>query len=687
MAAGHQIYTGTFEALEIQWEATIAELQRCDPLAEVAVLAGSNILSAYLRRRSAENGRPAANTRFYNFTDLLRHITDAQVSRPDAHRPDAHGNIRAKLPFLGAAVILENLLENRAGLPKSYAPLAAYKGFRDALLETFRDLRDADITPDDLDGAVTGARWAADRRERLESLAGLYRRYRKDVCRFRDTDDDFRAAIEKLSQRPECEDSSPLLVYGVYDATWQQSRLLDALSRTRRMIYFIPFVDATVSEFARPFLDARASNLGAAPRHLSQPAKNNSLGRLAERNFGFSRASARDAALSADGSFALVSAPGESHVAVEVVREIIRAARDGVISSFSEAAVILRRPESDIPILSEALRLRKIPYYIHGGEKFSGRPLCKAILALSGLETADFSREAILSAVEFIGAALPPPTEAESKTKAEKWDVENWRTFTGEAEALTGVRAWDAATRGILRREAGTARRLEQTQTAAPDELESAHERTAAARLLRQDWRKLHAVAAGWPVHASFAEWYRLLRRRFGKILKTSPDWPYLESALDKIADLETLAMDMGTHGVPPACSESYGPHARVSGEVGSFKIAPVSAAKIRLLLDEAVQSVAYPIGRFARSGVNLLGVSAARGLRFPLVVIPGLDEGRFPSRLRQDPLLPDAERRRLGRLPLRGARADEEKLLFDMASRSASRRLVLATSRLDESA
>ena len=280
----HRIYTGAFETLESGWKETIAGLQRNDPLAEVSVLVGSNVLATYLRRRLAEDGRPAANIRFYNFPGLVEYIACAPVSRPE----------KPRLPSLGAVVLLESLLEDRANLPRAYEPLACYKGFRDALLGTFRDLRDADIAPEDLDGVIAAGRRAADRREQLESFAYLYRRYRETVGRFRDSDDDFRAAMEKLSRKPEGEDFPALLVYGVYDATGQQIRLLDALGRTRPMIYFIPFVDAAVSEFARPFLNTRASNLGVEPEHLSPPAKTDSLGRLAERNFGFSREPIRE---------------------------------------------------------------------------------------------------------------------------------------------------------------------------------------------------------------------------------------------------------------------------------------------------------------------------------------------------------------------------------------------------------
>jgi len=647
-----QIYTGTFEALEIKWKDTVAGLQRDDPLAHVSVLAGSNILATYLKRKTAENGYSAANIRFFSFPDLLRHITDAPVNTSDG------GLDRQELPSLGAVVLLESLLDDRGNLPKAYEPLSAYKGFRNALLGTFRDLRDADISADNLDKALASGRRAADRREQLESFAYLYRRYRELTCLFRDTDDDFRAAVEILSQSPEVEDAPPLLVYGVYDTTGLQTRLLDALAYTRPMIYFIPFVNSAVSEFVRPFLNSRAANLGVAPEHLSPPEREDSLGCLAERNFGLSREPIRRGKLKADGSFALVSAPGESRVAVEVVREILRAARDGIISGFHEAAVILRRPETDVPVLSEALRLRKLPYYIHGGEKFTSRPICRAVQALNGLEAADFSRRAILDTVEFIGASLP-------ETEAEKWDIENWRNSTREAESLMGVHAWNAVTRNILRRAAETVRRLEQTPETAPEKLTAARKGLDGARQLRQNWRILKTIAIDRPDNASFAEWAKFFRRRFGKILKTSPDWPHVESALGEIAKLETLAQS----------------------DYGNTRYKICSAEKIRSLLNEAVQSLAYPAGRFMRGGVNILGVSAARGLRFPLVVVPGLDEGSFPSRLRQDPLLPDAERRRLGNMPLRGARAEEEKLLFDMAARSASKRLVLVTSRLDESA
>jgi len=58
-------------------------------------------------------------------------------------------------------------------------------------------------------------------------------------------------------------------------------------------------------------------------------------------------------------------------MAIEVIREVLRAAREGVIAGFYEAAC-LRRPEEQAPALGEAFRLRGIPYFLQGGSAFDG---------------------------------------------------------------------------------------------------------------------------------------------------------------------------------------------------------------------------------------------------------------------------------------------------------------------------
>jgi RecB family exonuclease len=88
-----------------------------------------------------------------------------------------------------------------------------------------------------------------------------------------------------------------------------------------------------------------------------------------------------------------------------------------------------------------------------------------------------------------------------------------------------------------------------------------------------------------------------------------------------------------------------------------------------------------------------VLNVMSARGLRFPVVVVPGLVEREFPLRRRQDPVLLDSQRARLNEaqgddplraLPIRSAGIDEERLLFRLAAEAAADTLVVSFPRLD---
>jgi ATP-dependent helicase/nuclease subunit B len=645
---GHQVYTGTFAALELKWMELVSALQTADPLVEVNVLVGSNILASYLKRRLAERGSTVANLHFHTFLDLANRLAGGQ-----------HTDSKRRLPRLGASVVLDHVLAS--SVPAVYALLSGYSGFSEALLETFRDLRDAGIEAHALDQAIQRGEYPPDRREHLLGLADLYRRFRGQVTLFHDVDDDFRAAIHKASNG-----SLPglrqLLVYGIYDATGQQSHLLSALKNSSEMIYFIPFVDEAVSGFAGPFLQARIAELQVKHVHLNREQPGNSLGRLAARGFGFIRRQdpKTGKSLQPDSSFALVSAPGESRAAIEIVREIFRAVQDGTIKGFHEAAVIMRQPESDIPILAEMFRLRGVPHFIHGGSRLSERPLSKAVLALSNLESNSCDRGSVLSAMDLVSASLPADEQSD-------WDVQDWRALTNDPRFLSGLQSWDEATEAVVKKAFGDLGRAESEapELIADDEdrrgagsIEEAKRRLDSAKSLRKGWNILRQAASGWPQSLSWGEWARFLELRLEPILGRSEDWHRFSIVLDELALLDGV------------------------GEAGS---SPISLDTLKTALVKSIASLSYPAGRFQRSGVNLLSTSAARGLRFPLVIIPGLDEGRFPSKLRQDPLLLDSERRLLGNLPLKSKRIDEEKLLFDMAARSAEKRLVLMTSRLDE--
>ncbi|MEJ2247297.1 MAG: exodeoxyribonuclease V subunit gamma [Acidobacteriota bacterium] len=646
---GHCIYTGSFAALEKRWIDLVSELQREDPLLEINVLVGSNILATYLKRRFAGTGSALANVRFHTFLDLARRVSGG--AHPAQNKP--------RIPHLGTSIILEEILAD--GTPGVFAPLSASPGFRDALLETFRDLRDADITPERLDRALESDREMKNRRRHLAALADLYRRYREKVYAFQDVDDDFRAAISFCSRAAQRQGIRQILVYGVYDVTGQQANFLSALKDGVEMTYFIPYVDPAVSGFTQSFLQACTRDLGVEQVPLTESRRNTELDRLAARGFGLIPAPEsrdRNQALFSDGSYALVSVPGESRAAVEVVREIVRALRDGTIGGFNEAAVILRQPETDIPVLGEMFRLRGIPYFMHGGASYAERLLSRAVAAIMDLVSNAFSRESILTAMELVAASQPDRS-------ASSWDVQSWRVLLNDSRFLGGIRCWDTGIDAVVEESGKRFQKAEKRNDAIGEDEDEEHDALSAAsaaklvetaRSLQNGWRNFRQAVTDWPQALSWREWADFLSRRLEPLLSASEDWHSFSDVLDKIANLQGLG------------------HRSVSLDT------------MKNTLFQSIESLAHPVGRFQQSGVNILSTTAARGLRFPLVIIPDLDEGRFPAKLRQDPLLLDAERRCLENLPLKKKRLDEERLLFDMSARSAEKRLVLMTSRLEES-
>ncbi len=88
---------------------------------------------------------------------------------------------------------------------------------------------------------------------------------------------------------------------------------------------------------------------------------------------------------------------------------------------------------------------------------------------------------------------------------------------------------------------------------------------------------------------------------------------------------------------------------------------------------------------KFQGGGIFVGDVMSARGLSWPLVIVTGLVEKRFPRVIREDPLLLDDERARItAKLPRKLAGYDEERLLFSLAVAAAGEKLVLSWPRLE---
>ena len=149
--------------------------------------------------------------------------------------------------------------------------------------------------------------------------------------------------------------------------------------------------------------------------------------------------------------------------------------------------------------------------------------------------------------------------------------------------------------------------------------------------------------------------------------------WP-ARAPLARFLDL-ARAFGSGLLADDPAAVAAWTDPLDALGEEGSPG-EPLAREEFLLLLRPRVESATRrPLGG-AGGGVQLLDVARARGLTFTHLFLAGCNRDHFPRLVREDPLLPDATRRRLAaalpHLPEKSWGGDEERFLFAQLAASA---------------
>ena len=113
-------------------------------------------------------------------------------------------------------------------------------------------------------------------------------------------------------------------------------------------------------------------------------------------------------------------------------------------------------------------------------------------------------------------------------------------------------------------------------------------------------------------------------------------------------------------------------------------KVKSVGLEEVRRVLGERLTLLREqpPSNRYGC--VTVAGISELWGRSFALVFLPGLAEGIFPGKAREDPLFLDWQRGKLEMPPLLPKKRSDETLLLREAGATASRRLVVSYPRID---
>lgn len=555
------------------------------------------------------------------------------------------------------AVVARAMAALRDGpVPPPLAAASRHPGFLGALASTLGELRLAHVEPAALEVAGGQAAALAPYAGALEAtLAGLRQADRAQVLRLAI------AAVDDGEPLLPTLGSVRVVVVDPPCATYLDRAFVAAVVRRAGGAM-------VVGPAGDPGMDALAAALGVVVERSGPGCttvagaaglrgESSRLRRAQGRLFAPAGGDADEAA--DDGTVELLSAPGEGREGVEVARRILDAAAAGM--AFDEMAVVVRAPQVYASHLETALRRAEIPAWFARGTRRPD-PSGRALLALIACARENLSARRFAEYLS-LGQVPRPDRPAEDVAvsatlqsrdltpNSPKRDLTpRWEGIVNDAAVIAGHARW-------RRRLVGHREELQMRAAAlARDEPESPRLEGLQRRMALVD----EVMAFALPLVDTLATW-----------ADGTASWGVWLSRLRLLA--------AGTLGHPERVAgvlDELAPMAAV-GDVGLTEVYDV----LRDHLTHA--AVPPPDLRYGRVFVGT--PEDVRGRSFRLVCVVGLSERVFPQRSRQDPLLLDADRRRVSdRLALDDDRVAAERLRLHLSVGAASERLVTSFASFD---
>jgi ATP-dependent helicase/DNAse subunit B len=393
---GHEIFTSSsLAALESALAEQVKEEKDRDPLASLVVMVGSHLLGRYLMRRLARELGGLVNARFITLRQMAETLGAASLMQAGLRRLPALVE-DALLDF----VIAQNRLDH-------FSALRGFEGLRSALKATLRDLRDADLLEAlaGLEGTVAEQhpKW----REIASLAASFYGAY---GAKYYDGAALFQAAAESAPLFSSRFKTGRLLIYGLYDFTAAQARMIEELSRAASLKVFIPFAPDRSHEYAGRGLRWFTGLLGVKPTQLPHEPE--------------------------QARVEIVAAPGPMREVEEIAGTIIRLAEQGM--AFADMTVLLRHEQEYLPHVAEVFDRSSIPYYLASGPAATEPPLASCLNRLLDLIPLPGRREFFRPEVmEFLLSPLLRLHETGT------WAADEWRDFSVAAGIVRGREEWD----------------------------------------------------------------------------------------------------------------------------------------------------------------------------------------------------------------------------------------------------
>jgi RecB family exonuclease len=634
-----------------EWlRAELARSAGSAPLAPVRIVVPNRRLAGEVRRRLAQGGRAYLGLRVVDFGALAAEVLDRWAG--------TEGEFRIA-PEVVLRQVLLRCLEREGGVLAAHARRRA--GVAARLLAAFQEMREAEVSAEDAASAPAAGDDPVEReiprlyRRYLEALQGLERGGRADRAGFVAR----AAAGAGSAQDPAAPvwggHGARLFLYGAYEVIGIHRSLLRALARRALVTVLLPLDERTPAwrhgrEFAERFLLQPGESIEYLQIGCESPwAQAASALYDEERGLEPGGAGAR---ADLPARFELFHAQGAEAEITAVARRILDLAAGG--SPLSEIGVVGRGLEEYAPHLERVFDAHGIPFSTSARQPLARFPAPAALLSLLRLLEHDFDREDLLDLLRSPAVSWGE----DARPRADLLEV-----WSAEAGVRKGLGAWIEDVLGWQR---------EVALRPQPEESEGGEPSAARAERWLRNIEEQRRILEGLGGEAE--EWKRcapgaaraaflgaLAERWIDGLGAGSSADPALAVLQDVLEELRQAAL------VDPA----------QSGE------------QTLALLRGLIEGRDLPLRDADRGGVRVLDGMQARGHLFEHLFIIGLNAGRFPRPLAEDPFLPEEARRRLRdqrRLPLPLRRNDaEERQLLALWLASCSGRLCVSYQRAGE--
>ena len=614
-----------------------------NPFAPLAIIVPSASLVEYLKHILTRH-EPTAflNIHFLTFHQLALRLQDDLASIAE---DDPESTLQLVDDFFFEQLVRQIIRRKLSGL-EPLTRLPASPGTWKGLWASVRDLKDAVVAPTTALKALTEGVFEEEDQAWLRSLFTLHAAALEASRSLGvGSPDDLAASLcRNLSGSPFLKELHHVFYYGFYDLSQVQLSFFESVTHVVPATLYFPMQDRPAFFFARQFFERHLLPLASTHEDLSgEWATTTELVELSVKNV-----------IGVEEELAMVCREILTLVEVNGYR-------------FDEIGVVARTFEPYQARLQSVFDRYRVPFTSTAGKPLLREPLAKTLLRLASLPLNDFDRAAMLDVVTSPFYRVQGAGSAGADLRPDIWRslVYTLGITKGEAE---WKRLAEPASSSILRD--------------AEAELGEDDERPAGSRDTSQ-------LAYLWEVVSRLIHDCRVL-----------PAQGSIGTLTDAFLDLaQSHVHAPGLSGISSTESLESADLAKVGSLIHSAlaRLQQLDPLGGDILWEEWVElfrrvldETSIPIEEGRHQGVQVLDAMTARGRTVRALFVIGMNEKVFPRYVREDPFLRDRQRvvleSTLGyKIDEKLAGHEEELLLFELLSRSATNRLYLSYQRADE--